>query len=386
LLYFLLVTCGFLLVVTNLLAYRLRHPGGWIVGLCLVSIFGQPFLMVIIPLLALQAALLIAALCVWRVSGRGPSTYLALSGGSMLVVLGIGLGIALASERDYGRLRVLYAYRSMEGRLPGLAVSGTKPPLAPEAQSRLERIEAHHGMDWMRERRLRKLHEEKVQLFIDSFGFGYSRMLPGPSDYNLAWNTGALPPQPGARVVSSESPNEWLPARAGDQAAMGRLLDKGILDFANPGSFGYIKNRQQVAGFSSHRFIHVPRVFDAWEQPNPADAEPVERWDVRSLDLVGLLLDPSPRVYVSDRLPSMDKVREVPTRPLDQFEAVGLAALRDGDDLWIARIGEGARMVGALRNAQQCLACHEGRRGDLLGAFSYTLAASKPTDAQPTHR
>ena len=34
-----------------------------------------------------------------------------------------------------------------------------------------------------------------------------------------------------------------------------------------------------------------------------------------------------------------------------------------------------ARMFGALRATKQCLKCHDAARGDLLGAFSYTLRA-----------
>ena len=30
-------------------------------------------------------------------------------------------------------------------------------------------------------------------------------------------------------------------------------------------------------------------------------------------------------------------------------------------------------MLGAIRSAKQCVQCHGGQRGDLLGAFSYTL-------------
>ena len=94
---------------------------------------------------------------------------------------------------------------------------------------------------------------------------------------------------------------------------------------------------------------------------------------MQTLDLVGLILDEEPRVYVSDQLPSMAEVRDVPTRPLDKFESVGLKTLQHGEDLWIARDGESVRMLGAIRSVTQCIACHEGERGDLLGAFTYTF-------------
>jgi hypothetical protein len=47
--------------------------------------------------------------------------------------------------------------------------------------------------------------------------------------------------------------------------------------------------------------------------------------------------------------------------------------LRQGEDLFISRDGGGLRMLGAVYSLKQCVACHGGERGDLLGAFSYTL-------------
>ena len=35
--------------------------------------------------------------------------------------------------------------------------------------------------------------------------------------------------------------------------------------------------------------------------------------------------------------------------------------------------GPTLRMLGAIRAANQCVACHAAERGQLLGAFSYTL-------------
>ena len=94
---------------------------------------------------------------------------------------------------------------------------------------------------------------------------------------------------------------------------------------------------------------------------------------MRTLDLVGLLLHETPVVYVSDHLPQMDELRRVPIRPLDKFERLGLAALHHGDDLFISRDGKDLRMLGAVYSSRQCVDCHGGERGDLLGAFSYTL-------------
>ena len=63
----------------------------------------------------------------------------------------------------------------------------------------------------------------------------------------------------------------------------------------------------------------------------------------------------------------------VPTRPLDRFERFGLGTLRQGQDLFIATESDGLRMIGAVRSTSQCVVCHDCQRGDLLGAFTYTL-------------
>ena len=137
------------------------------------------------------------------------------------------------------------------------------------------------------------------------------------------------------------------------------LHTAGLLDFINFANFGYVKDRRNVAGFQSHRFSKVPG--------------PAEGWRVQTLDLVGLLLHKDPVAYVSANLPRMDELKKAPTRPLDRFETGGLKKLRGGEDLVTAEAGANLRMFGAIRSAKQCVDCHGGQRGDLLGAFSYTL-------------
>jgi hypothetical protein len=52
--------------------------------------------------------------------------------------------------------------------------------------------------------------------------------------------------------------------------------------------------------------------------------------------------------------------------------------LHQGEDLVVAQEGQRLRMLGAIRSVRQCVACHGGARGDLLGAFSYFLGAAEP--------
>jgi mono/diheme cytochrome c family protein len=69
----------------------------------------------------------------------------------------------------------------------------------------------------------------------------------------------------------------------------------------------------------------------------------------------------------------MDELRQAPTRPLDDFEATSLAKLREGKDILAAESAQYLRVLGSIRSVKQCIDCHGGERGDLLGAFSYTL-------------
>lgn len=62
------------------------------------------------------------------------------------------------------------------------------------------------------------------------------------------------------------------------------------------------------------------------------------------------------------------------TRPLDIFEIAGVAELSQGKQLFVRHKDNVIRMLGALRATEQCLQCHtDNKKGDLLGAFSYTF-------------
>jgi hypothetical protein len=103
-----------------------------------------------------------------------------------------------------------------------------------------------------------------------------------------------------------------------------------------------------------------------------------ERWQIYRLELVGLLKHKEPAVYLSDFLPRMDQLRKAKTRPPTAFEQRALCQVQAGDDLVVEASANQIRMMGSLRAAKQCLACHHARRGDLLGTFSYQLRRISP--------
>jgi hypothetical protein len=74
----------------------------------------------------------------------------------------------------------------------------------------------------------------------------------------------------------------------------------------------------------------------------------------------------------------MDELRDVPCRPLDEFETENLPKLRAGDELASAQGPRRLRMIGAIRARDECLKCHSADPGELLGAFSYDLRRDRP--------
>jgi hypothetical protein len=132
-----------------------------------------------------------------------------------------------------------------------------------------------------------------------------------------------------------------------------------VLNFANPGDSGYVRDRDHVAGFLPHEFIGPPAGFRSWK--------------IHKLELVSLLKHEEPAVYLSDELPKMRELDDAKTRPLDSFESQALGALRQGEDMQVQSGPDNIRMLGAIRALKQCLQCHSVERGEMLGAFSYDL-------------
>ncbi len=149
------------------------------------------------------------------------------------------------------------------------------------------------------------------------------------------------------------------------------MYESGIEDFLDRERIGYVKDRDHVAGFQSHRFTKMP-------EPSVPPNEPPSSWKVVRVELVSLLKHETPVAYVSKNLPQMDELRDAPTRPLDDFERQSIVRLRADEDVAIDEAVERIRMVGSLRAAKSCLECHSVRRGELLGALTYELMPTRP--------
>ncbi len=95
--------------------------------------------------------------------------------------------------------------------------------------------------------------------------------------------------------------------------------------------------------------------------------------DIDRVELVSLLTDDEPSVYVLDEMATPALARQAKRRPLDEFERRGLDAVRRGEELVWTREAP-TRMFGAICAKAPCLHCHaNAKEGDLLGAFTYYL-------------
>jgi hypothetical protein len=218
-----LILSALFLLTVNWFAWRSRHAAKTIVCSSVAVLVGPFFLMCILPPLALQALLLCGATLLWRATHRGYTFFLALSCGATLVAYGLSGIMVLQSERAYARLRARYPYESMEGRvpLPQAVLGGTALlPATTRRLSRLEEIIPEHPNGY-REYQLEKLQEQAVELFINSPGFGISRMF-NPTESGLAANLRRepVPLQPGSRFPEMWPPGQLEPLPAGDDAPL----------------------------------------------------------------------------------------------------------------------------------------------------------------------
>ncbi len=101
------------------------------------------------------------------------------------------------------------------------------------------------------------------------------------------------------------------------------------------------------------------------------------QWELKNLQLLGLVKQPQGVVY---QIPAQakanpDKLKEFPTRALDEFEQEALKQLQDGKNAIAYIENDRVRMLGSIRMTRDCKQCHQQQaEGALLGAFTYDLA------------
>jgi hypothetical protein len=217
-------------------------------------------------------------------------------------------------------------------------------------------------------------------------------VMPTPSHLQLP----EAPPMQLATVSSDAYEHEGvrslaIPATAGDRSdELDRLPSLSMLrefhgnnrwNFLTVTAWGVVQGKKQAAGFEGHAFRHLPKLVEpraSNDDPRPPEPDPKHPWHVTRLELVSLLTNDKPQVYVSNRLPKMTALARAKVRDLSEFEEQSLKTLQAGDELAADATLNRIRMLGAVRASKQCLECHDARRGDLLGAFSYELRRDPP--------
>ncbi|MFL5330113.1 MAG: hypothetical protein ACJ8C4_14520 [Gemmataceae bacterium] len=283
---------------------------------------------------------------------------------TLVVTLAVFAAFAIPELAKEAQLRKQYPFVSMEQRIPPPRVAERTHFLAAESDHNLqvtdeidEDLKLYSSE--RREEALKRLHEDAVSYFSNTMGFGVGRMGVLKRNGNLDSN------HPDKSIPQPTLPSTSAGIDGDAQVINGKHEDlrslhlQSIFDFAHPRTLGYVKNRNAVAGFESHRFGRLP--------DNP------KSWKVLSVELVGLVVNPQPVAYVSANLPRMEELKAASTRPLNDFESAGLDVLRSGQDLYVTGNQHSIRLLGAIRAAEKCAVCHGCDRGDMLGAFSYTL-------------
>ena len=287
------------------------------------------------------------------------------------------------------------------------------PKVGPAGERLLREIDGQYGLSGdnanPRARSLKMLHSDQVEKFVSSQGFGIRRMDMTPSPIYLPIQAiptiefAKLPPlsaEESAAAPTSYLNGDLTQLRKPETGAVKLLPTRdeivyyhrsSILSFADIPTFGHVKSRDQVAGFTPHGFRDSPQLAliqpralaPSPNYPDAVVAPDPRNWKIARLELVSLLKHAEPRVYESEHLPRMDELKAVPTRALTKFESESLAKLREGEEVPTLSTTNHIQMLGAIRAGNHCLQCHEVPHGTLLGAFSYDLRRDPPLKSNP---
>ena len=340
------------------------------------------------PVFVLQslATCVFAILC--GLIGAKPLTIRWLSIVSLVAVYGFFSVAELGQQAKQQALRTEFPMISLTPRLDYEAAASAlpEPQLAKAVEQRMKKHETKVWADasmsfteytW-RGNSLFRLHGSYVDSFVNSPGFGVSRMPRRVIRKHIELppiEPVMLPPPTYVPEVSSDQAAE-IPLAAAEtpaQQTLEALHQAGHGDFLDPERMGYVRDREHVAGFVGHGFSQSPTV--------KKDVAELEQWQLVKLELVSLLKHAEPVAYLSESLPQMDRLQDVPTRPLDAFERQAIEQLRADKDLVVDAQPARVRMVGSLRATNDCRACHQVPRGTLLGAFTYELLPAVPPPA-----
>jgi hypothetical protein len=94
---------------------------------------------------------------------------------------------------------------------------------------------------------------------------------------------------------------------------------------------------------------------------------------IGEIQLISTREEAEPFVYDTRGDATMRATRDAGHRPLKAPEANAIKQLKAGKDAVLVANGSRPMIVGAVRANESCLDCHQAKKGDLLGAFTYPL-------------
>lgn len=309
------------------------------------------------PAAAFLIAALAVALLAWPLARSRVRSFVPFMAAAFFGAYGLATYLAFQPAGANDDLRDRSGFVSMTVRVPEPAAASCA-----QADPRLNAFQAsvaQEGERSLRGAELRRLHDDTVSQFVNRFGFGVGRVaMPGQP-----WEPRRRPTRQDDSPTPPGPSSDWDPPADLASAMVGPAVPEMHAasgpDGLAPQGVGASRGRRQFAGVVPHGFSRV--------------SVTTGNLAVRRVELVGLLKHSGPVVYISEKLPAMGDLRDAPTRPLDAFESAGLTAVRCGADLYSVREGVVVRAVGSIRNGNDCVGCHGGKRGDLLGAFAYVL-------------
>ena len=352
-------------------AYKRGSPAGALFaagsGICIGFVLAIGLLVFFLHALANFVAVAIGA--AGKLQPRGVAALMMLAAA---VVYGWAFKEGYARHRDLVRMQDKYPIESLEPRLKFEAARVKNSPEAPSENSyspavltALQASETSASIG-RRPMMLERLHTNTRRDFVRAAGFGNMRM-GSLSEYYLA-------SEPRSQITLPVRVSGGNPFQ-GDPNDVEVIHNQVLADFLDPDDRGYVPEAKRAAGFESHGFRTLAE--DDSDCPRKG-----RQWQLTRLELVSLLRHDPPRAYTSDTLPAMDQLEEFSHRALDAFEADALRQLEYQQDIVVDHQGSQIRMLGALRAGNDCLQCHAGNRGRLLGAFSYELVKI-PKESDP---
>jgi hypothetical protein len=296
------------------------------------------------------------------------------SGMAMLGLFSFYWIIYVAQVRSLDRLRDESPLVSLAPRLAYESSHSPEaiPGITPDVRKTLNATEEFLDRNNWRSYALELLHSRASYEFVNAPGFGVVRMRR-PTRQAIVLTEYPPEPLPSAPPATVDYRTEPEPTANVESLTTKHFEARN--SFLDSRAFGFIRNRDQVAGFEAHAFR---RPF-APEVEN--DTKPVA-WKVTSLQLVSLLKFEAPQVYDTPHFPDMVELVGVPTRSLTPFESDNLPKLATQEDVVIEPGQNRIEMLGSLRASKTCTACHSVPEGTLLGAFTYVISRF-PAAAEP---